>query len=405
MSNIRRFSVGFLAVMTLAAAGCGTKPPALVELPPPEVTVCKPIVKEVIDYFPQFSGRTEATEEVEVRAQVSGYIVKINFTDGQEVKKDDLLVEIDPRPYQAALDKAKAEVDRCQALLVKSKADLARSERLLPSGAVSREEYDQQFAARDMAGAQLEAAKAAVRDGELNLEFTKITAPIPGRTSRARITAGNLVQAGMGGSSVLTSIVSTKHIYVYFDMDERTYLMSQQMVRDQGKNPQTEHIKDLKIPVEIGLANEEGFPHQGILDFVENKVDSSTGTIRVRAVLDNSERRLTPGLFVRVRVPASDPKQALLVAESALGTDRDKKFLLVADKDNVAQYHQVRLGSPQGDLRVIEAGIKADDWVIVNGIQRVRPGMKVTPRPGPMPGLIEESIPNKPPADTEKPKT
>ncbi len=286
----RRLSAGVLAVMTMAAAGCATKPPALVELPPPEVTVCKPIVKEVVDYFPQFSGRTEATEEVEVRAQVSGYITKIFFTDGQEVKKDDLLVEIDPRPYQAALDKAKAEVARCQALLVKSKADLARSEKLLPSGAISREEYDQQIAAKDMAEAQLQAAQAAVRDGELNLEFTKITAPIPGRTSRARITAGNLVQAGMGGSSVLTTIVSTNPIYVYFDIDERTMLISQQMVREEGENEHPDHIKERKIPVEIGLANEDGFPHQGIMDFVENKVDSSTGTIRVRAVFDNSSR-------------------------------------------------------------------------------------------------------------------
>jgi RND family efflux transporter MFP subunit len=241
-----------------------------------------------------------------------------------------------------------------------------------------------------MAEAQLQAAGAAVRDCELNLEFTSITAPIPGRISRARITTGNLIQAGSGGSSVLTTIVSTNPIYVYFDIDERTLLLSRQMARDENKNPQDDHIKDLKIPVEIGLANEQGFPHQGTMDFVENKVDSSTGTIRIRAVFENSTRFLTPGLFVRVRVPASDYKQALLVAESAIGTDRDKKFLLVVDKDDVAQYHQVRLGSSQGDLRVIEAGIQADDWVIVNGIQRVRPGMKVTPRPGPMPGLLTE---------------
>jgi RND family efflux transporter MFP subunit len=385
-----RFAWVAVIVLPMAAAGCANKPPALTELPPPEVTVSKPIVQKVIDYFPQFHGRTEAVEEVEVRAQVSGYIVKICFTDGQEVKKGDLLVEIDPRPYQAALDKAQAEVARCQALLVKSKADLARSEKLLPSGAISREEFDQQIAAKDMAEAQLQAAKAAVRDGELNLEFTKVAAPIPGRISRARITAGNLVQAGSGGSSVLTTIVSTNPVYVYFDIDERTLLLSQQMARDENKNPQAAHIKEWNVPVEIGLANEQGFPHQGTMDFVENKVDSSTGTIRVRAVFDNTSRWLTPGLFVRVRVPASDFKQALLVSESAIGTDRDKKFLLVADKDNVAQYQQVRLGSPQGDLRVIEAGIKADDWVIVNGIQRVRPGMKVTPRPGPMPSLLTE---------------
>jgi RND family efflux transporter MFP subunit len=390
MNIYRRSIAGILTVMLISAAGCNTKPPVLAELPPPEVTVSKPIVQEVTDYFSTFSGRTEAIEEVDVRAQVSGYIVKINFVDGQEVKKGDLLVEIDPRPYQAALDKAQADVARDEAQVVKTKADLARSEKLLPSGAVSREDYDQQIAARDMAIAQLQAANAAVRDAQLNLEFTKITAPIPGRISRARITAGNLIQAGMGGSSVLTTIVRTDPMYVYFDIDERTMLLSQQMARDQGQNPSAAHIKDRKIPVEINLANEEEFPHKGIMDFVENKVDSSTGTIRARGVFDNSTRYLTPGLFVRVRVPASDPHQALLVSESALGTDRDQKFLLVVDKDNVAQYHRVRLGSPQGDLRVIEAGIKPDDLIIVNGIQRVRPGMKVTPRPGPMPGLIIE---------------
>ena len=412
MNSCRRFAVGILVVLLSAVAGCGTKPPVLTELPPPEVSVSKPIVKQVIDYFPQFSGTVEATEEVEVRAQVSGYITKIFFKDGQEVKKGDPLVEIDPRPYQAAFDKAKAEVARCEALLIKSKADLARSDKLLPSGAISREEYDQQIAAKDMAEAQLQAAKAAVRDCQLNLEFTNITAPIAGRISRAKITIGNLIQAGAGSSSVLTTIVTTNPIYVYFDIDERTLLLSQQMAREQGNNPRPDHIKDLKIPVEIGLADEQGFPHQGIMDFVENKVDSSTGTIRVRALFDNSSRDLTPGLFVRVRVPASEPKQALLVAERAIGSDRDKKFLLVVDKDNVAQYHQVRLGSPQDDLRVIEAGINADDSVIVDGIQRVRSGMKVTPRPGPMPGLVEENTqkPSLSPGDAkaeaaaEKPK-
>jgi len=390
MNIYRRAVVGVLTVMLTASIGCKTKPPVIAELPPPEVTVSKPIVQEVTDYFDTFSGRTEAKEEVEVRAQVSGYIVKINFVDGQEVKNGDLLVEIDPRPYQAALDKARAEVARCQAQLIKAKADLSRAERLLPKQAISQEDYDQQVAQKAITEAQLQAAEAAVRDAQLNLEFTQITAPIPGRISRAKITAGNLVQAHMGGSSVLTTIVSTDPMYVYFDVDERSMLLSQQMAREEGKNPSADHIKDRKIPVEIGLANEEGFPHQGFMDFVENKVDSSTGTIRVRGVFDNRSRYLTPGLFVRVRVPASDPHQALLVAESALGSDRDQKFLLVADKDNVAQYHMVRLGTTLGDLRVIEAGIKADDWIIVNGIQRVRPGMKVTPRPGPMPGVVAD---------------
>jgi RND family efflux transporter MFP subunit len=400
----RRSMAGVLAVALMVLPGCQSKTPVLTELPPPEVTVCKPIAQKVIDYFATFSGRTKATEEVDVRAQVSGYIVKINFVDGQEVKKGDLLVEIDPRPYQAALDKALADVARNQAQVVKTKADLARSEKLLPSGAISREDYDQQIAARDMASAQLQSAEAAVRDAQLNLEFTKITAPIQGRISRANITAGNLIQAGMGGSSVLTTIVSINPMYVYFDIDERTMLLAQHMAGEEGDKLNAAHIKDRKIPVEINLANEEGFPHIGLIDFVDNKVDTSTGTISARGVFDNSTRYLTPGLFVRVRVPSSDPHQALLVAESALGTDRDKKFLLVVDKDDVAQYHQVRLGSPQGDLRVIEAGIKPDDLIIVNGIQRVRPGMKVTPRPGPMPGLVEENTQKNPtPSDKSKP--
>ena len=216
----------------------------------------------------------------------------------------------------------------CQAQLVKAKADLARSEKLLPSRAISQEDYDQQIAARSygrrpIAGRRGRRARCATKPGIHQNHRTHT-----GRISRAKITVGNLVQAGTGGSSVLTTIVSTDPMYVYFDIDERTMLLSQQMAREEGENPRPDHIKDRKVPVEIGLANEEGFPHKGIIDFVDNKVDPSTGTIRVRAVFDNSTRYLTPGLFVRVRVPSSDPHQAMLVAESALGTDRDKKFLL-----------------------------------------------------------------------------
>jgi RND family efflux transporter MFP subunit len=390
--NIYRWAgMAVLFALSMAIMGCGTKPPAVVELPPPVVTVCKPIVKEVTDYFPTFSGWVEAPEEVEVRAQVSGYIVKINFTDGQEVKKGDLLVEIDPRPYQATLDKAIAEVAKCKAALKKTEADLARSTRLLPTKAISQEDYDQSLALRDMSIAQLQAAEAARRDAEVNLGFTNIKSPIDGRISRIKITAGNLVQANTGGSSVLTTIVSTNPMYVYFDLDERTMLLTQEMTKEKGKNSRPDKIKEQNIPVEISLANETGFPHNGTLDFAENKVDPKTGTIRVRGVFDNASRYLTPGLFVLVRVPASDPHSALLVAESAIGADRDKKILLVVEKDDVAQAHEVQLGSVQGDLREIKSGIKAEDSIIVNGIQRVRPPMKVKPEPGPMPGIIENA--------------
>ncbi|MGW8258049.1 MAG: efflux RND transporter periplasmic adaptor subunit, partial [Thermoguttaceae bacterium] len=313
------------------------------------------------------------------------------FIDGQEVKKGELLVEIDPRPYQAALDKTEADLARCEALLVKAQADLARATKLLPTKAISQEDYDQQFAQRGMARAQVLAAQAAVRDAKLNLEFTKITAPIDGRISRAKITVGNLVQAGAGGSAVLTTIVSMDPMYVYFDVDERTFLKAQQIGREQNKTLRIEHIKNLKIPVEIELANENEFSHKGFIDFAENKVDSSTGTIRVRAVFDNHTRYLTPGLFVLVRVQEDDPHKALLVADSAVCADRDKKVLMVVDKDNVVHSNVVRLGSLQGTLRVIEEGIGSNDEVIVNGMQRVRPGLKVKPRTGPMPGNVESN--------------
>ncbi|HEY4761049.1 MAG TPA: efflux RND transporter periplasmic adaptor subunit [Thermoguttaceae bacterium] len=405
MIVFRWLFAGILAVVFLAAIGCESKPPALAELPPPEVTVSKPIAQEVTDFFPIFTGRTEAVDQVEVRARVSGYIVKIYFQDGQEVKQGDLLVQIDPRPYQAALDLALAEVARSQALLAKAKADLARADKLLPTRTITQEEYDQYAAAKGVAEAQLQASQASVRDAQLNLDFTKVTSPIQGRTSRARITVGNLVQASPTGSAELTTIVSTDPMYVYFDIDESTLFLAQQIARDKGENARPDHIKDLKYPLEISLANEEGFPHRGILDFADNKVDPSTGTISIRGVFDNSARYLTPGMFTRVRLPASDPHKALLVSESALGTDRDKKFLMVVDKDKVAQYHQVRLGSVQGDLRVIESGIQPDDEIIVNGIQRVRPGMKVTPHPGPMPGVLEEDKSDKSTTVSEKPKT
>jgi RND family efflux transporter MFP subunit len=388
--NIYRWAgMAVLFALSMAIMGCGTKPPAVVDLPAPVVTVCKPVVKEVTDYFSTFSGWTQATDEVEVRAQVSGYIEKINFIDGQEVKKGDLLVEIDPRPYKAALDKAMAEVAKCKAMVVKAKADMARSIRLLPTKAISQEDYDQSVAQKDMSEAQLQAAEAAQRDAEVNLGFTKIKSPIDGRISRIKITVGNLVQANMGGSSVLTTIVSTNPMYVYFDIDERTMLLTQDVAKKKGRNSRPDRIKEQNIPVEISLADEQGFPHKGILDFAENKVDSSTGTINVRGVFDNTSRYLTPGLFVRVRVPASDPHKALLVAESVIGADRDKKILLVVGKDDIAQAHEVQLGSVQGELREIKAGINANDLIIVNGIQRVRPPMKVTPQPGPMPGVIE----------------
>ncbi|MGD0517281.1 MAG: efflux RND transporter periplasmic adaptor subunit, partial [Thermoguttaceae bacterium] len=270
-----------LGIVLIALTGCGKPAQGLVVPPPPEVTVSNPVSREVTDYY-EFPGQTAAVGEVEVRARVTGYIVKVNFEDGQEVKKDNLLFEIDPRPYQAALDRAKGESNRLKAVQEKAKADMARSDRLRPSGAISEDEYEQHAAQLAIAKASIQTAEAAVRDAELNLEFTKVVSPIDGRVSRARITEGNLVQPGTAESMVLTTVVTVDPIYVYFNIDETALLKYVDRKWQSGEAAHPSRIKDQNIPVEIALAKEDGFPHKGILDFIDNKVDSKTGTIRAR---------------------------------------------------------------------------------------------------------------------------
>jgi RND family efflux transporter MFP subunit len=333
----------------------------------------------VTDYF-EFPGQTAAVGEVEVRARVTGYLVKVNFEDGQDVKKGDLLYEIDPRPYQAALDRAQGELARLYALLERAKTDVARSERLRPSGAVSQDDYEQRKANLKVHLASIEMAKAAVRDAELNLEYTKITSPIDGRVSRTRITEGNLVQPGTNDAAVLTTVVTRSPIYVYFNVDEQALLKYQRLAFRQGKELHPKRLKDLKFPVEIGLANEEGFPHAGIIDFADNKVDRTTGTLRVRGLFENDKEYLTPGLFVRVRIPFGDPHRSLLVPEDAVSRDQRERFLLIVNKKNEVEFRKIKAGSLHDGMMVIESGIGPDDWVIVKGLQRAQPGITVTPR-------------------------
>jgi RND family efflux transporter MFP subunit len=367
-----------LGIVLIALTGCGKPAQGLVVPPPPEVTVSNPVSREVTDYY-EFPGQTAAVGEVEVRARVTGYIVKVNFEDGQEVKKDNLLFEIDPRPYQAALDRAKGESNRLKAVQEKAKADMARSDRLRPSGAISEDEYEQHAAQLAIAKASIQTAEAAVRDAELNLEFTKVVSPIDGRVSRARITEGNLVQPGTAESMVLTTVVTVDPIYVYFNIDETALLKYVDRKWQSGEAAHPSRIKDQNIPVEIALAKEDGFPHKGILDFIDNKVDSKTGTIRARGNFDNSKQYLTPGLFVRVRIPFGKPHQAMLISERAIGTDQRQKYLLTVNKENVVEYRRVKVGSLHDGLRVIESGIGPDDRVIVNGLLRARPGTTVKP--------------------------
>jgi RND family efflux transporter MFP subunit len=378
-------SGSLLAAITIGFAGCTKQAPTLVTPPPPEVSVSNPVSREITDYF-EFPGQTAAVGEVEVRARVTGYIVKVNFEDGQEVKKGDLLFEIDPRPYQAALDRDKAELTRLNAVLAKAKADLARSDRLRPSGAISEDEYEQHVAQLEIAKASIQSAEAAVRDAELNLEFTKIISPIDGRVSRARITEGNLVQPGIGETMILTTVVTTNPVYVYFNIDERAMLKYEELDWPAGKDAHPSRIRELNIPVQMGLAKDDAFPHAGILDFLDNKVDTKTGTIRARGVFDNSKHYLTAGLFVRVRLPIGKPHAALLVSERAIGADQRQKYLLTVNKENVVEYRPIKVGSLQNGMRVIESGVQPDDRIVVNGLQRARPGITVKPH------LVEKDI-------------
>jgi len=370
---------GWLTGLFFCLAGCAqtvSEPP---KQPPPEVTISKPVSREVTDYF-EFTGQTEAVGDVEVRARVTGYLVKVNFVDGQNVKKGDMLYEIDPRPYQAALDRDKGDLVRLLAMADKARADLARSERLRPSGAISQDEYEQHVANLAVHKASIQSAEAAVRDAQLNLEFTKITSPIDGRVSRTRITEGNLVQPGAGDATLLTTVVTTNPIYVYFNVDEHALLQYQELAFKTGQELHPKILKDLHLPVEIGMANENGFPHAGILDFADNQIDRNTGTLRSRGVFENAKEYLTPGLFVRVRIPFGVPHQALLVNERAIGTDQRQKYLLTVNKKDVVEYRRVKVGRLLDGMRVIEAGLKPDDLVIVNGLQRARPGSPVQPK-------------------------
>ncbi len=403
MQSLRRLTRGVtaLAVPWLVAwLGCGKAAPPVVELAPPQVTICRPEVREVTDYF-EFTGNTAPYEEVQVRARVSGYLKAVHFTDGQMINQGDLLFEIDPADFQTALDRAEAEVARQEAMVKKAAADLARTQQLLDKGVRSREEFDQDVASLAVAEAARAAAKAAARQAQLDLGYSRITAPISGRISRARLTAGNLIQAGNAGSEPLTSIVRAIPIYIYFQMDEHTVLRYQELAQKYNQLPQMDNVKDWKIPVLVGVSNEQGFSHRAVLDFGDNRFDASTGTVSVRAVSENKDRLLGAGMFVRVRLPFGEPRPAMLLTDRAIISDQGQKYVLVVNREpganqNVAEKRLVTLGAVHDGLRVIEDGLKPEDWVIINGLQFVQAGILVTPREGPMPQPARQE--NAPPA-------
>ncbi len=377
-----------LAALGLALAAC-TSAPQVAQLPPPEVGVAPVAEREVVDYF-ETTGRTHAVESVELRARVSGYLVKIAFKDGDEVRPGDLLFEIDPRPYEAEVLRAEGELARWEALKRKAEADLARNQRLLPTGAASQKELDAAIASKGTADAEITAARGSLEKAKLNLEFSRVTAPISGRVGKANVTVGNLVEV----ATLLTTIVSTTPMWMYFDIDERTVL--QYRARYAAAHPGAAgapNARALAIPVEIGLAHETGYSLRGVLDFIDNQVDTATGTMLARAVFENRDRRLTPGLFVRVRLPIGDPTRSLLVSERAIGTDQGTKYVLVVNAQNVVEYRPVKLGPLFEGERVIREGVQAGERVIVAGIQRARPGVTVKPQDVPPPGTPAAAAP------------
>ena len=371
--------------------GCGPTTPPVAETPPPPVTVSQPVVRDVIEQD-EYEGRIAAVEEVEVRARVRGHLNKVNFQAGQMVKEHELLYEIDPRSYQAALDAAEAQKASAQASLELAKTEYARTALLVRSNAVSQTELQVWKAKQGTAEAEVQKALAAIAQANLDLDFTKVVAPITGRVSRTQVTVGNLVNAG-GGETLLTTIVSVEPMYVYFDVDERALLRYRQQLRKgQNQSGVEPTVKDLRIPVNVALEGEQGYPHKGVIDFADNRVNPSTGTIQVRGVLPNAKRILDAGMRARVRVPVGDPQKALMVTERAVGTDQGRKFVYVVNDQNVVERKDVQLGRLSDGLQVVRQGLKPENWVIVNGIQRVRDGAKVEPKRGPMPGVPAQAV-------------
>ncbi|MGJ7916958.1 efflux RND transporter periplasmic adaptor subunit [Massilia sp. LXY-6] len=353
------------------ATGKAAEAQAQVQAGPPvsaAVVLEKPVAETQ-----EFSGRLEAVEHVEIRPRVSGFITAVNFKPGATVKKGEVLFVIDPRPFQAEAERAEAAAKSARAKAELAKLELARAERLLGDKAIAQREYDASASAQKELDANAHAAQAQYEAAKLNVAYTRVVSPIDGRVSKAEITLGNLVDA----SSVLTSVVSVDRIYASFDGDEDTYLR----VRSQVHAGQAAQVP---VIVRVGLANEEGFPHEGKLEFVDNQLDTRAGSVRMRATFANKDDLMAPGLFARVQIGGGDPRPALLISDRAVGTDQSHKFVFVVGQDGKAEYRAVKLGPVVDGLRVVKAGLKPGEKIVVNGLQRVRPGSPITAQTVPM---------------------
>ncbi|GGJ98107.1 efflux RND transporter periplasmic adaptor subunit [Pseudomonas matsuisoli] len=361
-----RYPLAAFAILTLAACDRSAGPTAAAP-PAPAVSVADVIEQPIIEWD-EVTGRLEAPESVQVQPRVSGYVDKVAFSEGALVKKGDLLFQIDPRPFEAEVHRLEAQLSQARANLTRTSDEARRGERLRSSNAISAEQADARKSTATEAKAAVAAIQAQLDAARLDLGFTRVTAPIDGRVGRAEITAGNLVNAGQAR---LTTLVSTDKVYAYFDADERIFLKYAKLAR--------EGVRSGTSPVYLGLSDETEHPHLGEMNFVDNQVDPRTGTIRGRAVFDNREGLFTPGLYARLKLVGSAPYDAELIRDEAIGTDLGKKFVLVLGDDGKVSYRSVTPGPKLHGLRVIRDGLKPGEKIVVNGLQRVRPGMEVKP--------------------------
>jgi len=390
-------------VLAVLVSGCGQKN-EFVPPPPPKVTVAHPVVRDVTTYN-NFTGKTDSVASVEIRARVQGWLEKIHFADGAVVRKGDLLFTIDPREYEAAVQQAEADLLNAKTALAFAENDLARREKAFAENAISELDLLRSRADRDRALATVAGAEARLEKAKINLSYCEIRSPITGKTSRHRVDIGNLV--GAGEPTLLTTVVQIKPIYAYFNVSERDVARYLQISSSAPK----EHTRgsDLDVPVELGVATEEGYPHKGTLSFVDNRVDPETGTMQARAVFPNEEILLLPGMFSRIRIPSTVIQDALLVPEIATAQDQQGRYVLVVNEKNVVERRGVEIGSKEGELVVILKGLGPDDRVVVNGLLNARPGSEVTAEmtsieaatePAPVTGPAGEATPA-PEAPTE----
>ncbi len=403
------------ALASLAGAGCD-RPSANTEKakatpkaapPPPVVTVSRPVVQDIVEWD-EYTGRIEAVELVELRARVSGYLMDIAFKDGQDIKKGALLYVIDPRPFERAVEQARAELAQAKTKVDNANLDVERGRPLVERRVMSEKVFDDRANVLREAQAAIKVADAKVATAELDLSFTRLTAPISGRISRSNVTAGNWIAAGgTANSTQLTTIVSQDPVHVYFDVSENNFLKYSRLA-DRGEKTGSQQIGGA---VEVALPDETTFLHKGQLDFVDNRLDQGTATMRARAVLDNKRGQFSPGMFARVRLAGSARYPAVMLPDEAIGTDQASKFVLIVSEDNAVSRRPVSLGPVHNGMRIVRDGLKADEWVVTKGVQRARPGQKVDPKkadlkaaeaaPAP-PGVVPAAAPA--PSVTQPPK-